>query len=101
MRKNRTTKQDLPACVARCKRNSLRATAARHAQRTPRKCPLAIEIRPAIRLWYTQRIVSRLASFARNVVASENLEKRRRLAATRLLPKLQGVCARNIIFAKC
>jgi len=101
MRKNRTTKQDLPACVARCNRNSLRATAARRAPRTPRKCPPRIEIRPAIRLWYVQRIVSRLASFARSVSAAANLEKSRRRVATRLGPKPQGVCARNIISTKC
>lgn len=59
MRKNHTTLSHLPTCVARCDRNSLRATATRPTPPTPRKCPATIEIRPAHRLWYVQRIVFR------------------------------------------
>ncbi len=84
MRKNHPTSAHLTARVATRRRNSLPNLALNCAPRTPRKCPQGIEIRPAIRLWYVQRIVSRLSQNVLGNHAAAKLEKRRNLNSTRL-----------------
>ena len=74
MRKNHPTIVLLPAHVATRRLNSLPILTRSGAPRTPRKCPPRIENRPAIRLWYVQRIVPRAHASQRKMSNQPNHE---------------------------
>ena len=76
-RKIRTSLSHLPARVARCLRKSFREAACAAYQPTSLKCPPRIENGPAIRLWYVQRIVSRLERSGASLLAFVKLAKSR------------------------